>query len=167
MPATVVTLTGTEPEPAGDVAVIWPSESTVKEAAGFDPNFTAVAPSRSAPVTVTDVPPPADPEVVPSAAIVGTGWTSALNPIATVPALNTAAEIPSAGTGSHWSKVPRPEPSPTEAVALMSRPIVWPSLIGIVAAKVCMPAEGTEVTSSLEPENRKLDGESSDIVRKR
>jgi len=53
----------TVPAPAGDVAVIWVAELTVKPAAAVAPNVTAVAPDRLAPVIVTMVPPPRGPPV--------------------------------------------------------------------------------------------------------
>ncbi len=62
VPAGVVTVISTVPaEPAGETAVIWISESTVKLAAAEDPNRTAVAPVNSVPVRVTDVPPATGP----------------------------------------------------------------------------------------------------------
>src|SRR5438093_929159 len=48
---------------AGDVAVIWPSVSTLKEAALTVPNFTELAPVKCEPLIVTDVPPAAGPAV--------------------------------------------------------------------------------------------------------
>ena len=46
--------------PAGEVAVIWVSETTVKVAAAV-PKSTAVAPVKSVPVMVTEVPPAVGP----------------------------------------------------------------------------------------------------------
>ncbi len=63
VPAGVVTVTSTVPVPAGEVAVIWVSEPTVKEVAGLGPKRTALAPVKPVPVMVTDVPPAAGPEV--------------------------------------------------------------------------------------------------------
>ena len=63
MPPVVVTRTSTVPVPAGDVAVIWVAELTVKPVAGVAPKLTAVAPVKFVPVIVTDVPPVAGPEV--------------------------------------------------------------------------------------------------------
>ncbi len=51
------------PVPAGEVAVIEVAELTVKLVALVAPNFTAVAPVKPVPVTVTDVPPAAGPDV--------------------------------------------------------------------------------------------------------
>ena len=48
---------------AGDVAVIWVAELTVKLAAAVAPNVTAVAPVKFVPVIVTVVPPAIGPEV--------------------------------------------------------------------------------------------------------
>ncbi len=63
MPPRLVTVTSTVPAvPAGAVAVIAVSESTVKLAAGAWPNETVVAPVKPVPVTVTAVPPAAGPE---------------------------------------------------------------------------------------------------------
>jgi len=58
VPPVVVTVTSTGPvlDAAGDVAVIDVSLLTVKDA-GVEPKFTALAPVRSVPVIVTDVPP--------------------------------------------------------------------------------------------------------------
>src|SRR5207253_1933861 len=51
VPPTVVTVTSTPPAAcAGDVAVIWPSKSTVKLAAFTAPNFTEVAPVKCEPL---------------------------------------------------------------------------------------------------------------------
>jgi tagatose-1,6-bisphosphate aldolase non-catalytic subunit AgaZ/GatZ len=51
----------TVPPPAGEVAVIWVEEFTVKEVAASAPNFTAVDPVKSVPVITTEVPPPGGP----------------------------------------------------------------------------------------------------------
>jgi len=56
-------VTSTVPVPAGEVAVIEVAELTVKLVALVAPNFTAVAPVKPVPVTVTDVPPAAGPDV--------------------------------------------------------------------------------------------------------
>jgi hypothetical protein len=50
-------VTLTTPLPAGEVAVIWVAELTVKLAASAAPKSTAVTPVKSAPVMTTDVPP--------------------------------------------------------------------------------------------------------------
>jgi hypothetical protein len=63
VPAGVVTVTSTVPEPAGEVAVTWVSETTVKPVAAVDPKLTPVAPVNPVPVIVTSVPPAAGPEV--------------------------------------------------------------------------------------------------------
>jgi hypothetical protein len=60
VPAGVVTAIGPVLAPAGTVAVTWVSELTVN-VADMPLNFTAVAPVKPLPVTVTDV--PAEPEV--------------------------------------------------------------------------------------------------------
>ena len=61
VPPAVVTVMSTFPaEPAGEVAVIWVAELTVKLAA-LEPNLTAVAPVKLVPVMVTDVPPAVEP----------------------------------------------------------------------------------------------------------
>ena len=57
VPPAVTTVTSTTPVPAGLVAVIWVSETTVNAAAWVPPKFTAVAPVKLAPVIVTCVPP--------------------------------------------------------------------------------------------------------------
>src|SRR5579859_2893464 len=62
VPAGVVTVTSTGPEaPAGLVALIWRSETTVTFEAGVEPNLTPVAPVNPQPVIVTPVPPVAGP----------------------------------------------------------------------------------------------------------
>ncbi len=48
---------------AGEVAVIWVSETTVKLVAAVAPKATAVAPVKPVPVMVTVVPPAVGPEV--------------------------------------------------------------------------------------------------------
>ena len=63
VPPAVVTLTSTVPEPAGDVAVIWVGELTVKPVAEVAPNVTAVVPEKPLPVMVTVVPPASGPDV--------------------------------------------------------------------------------------------------------
>ena len=67
MPPAVVTLTSTVPVPAGEVAVIWVAELTVKPVAAVAPNFTAVAPVKLVPVMSTLVPPAVGPDVGESA----------------------------------------------------------------------------------------------------
>ena len=59
VPAGLVTVTWTIPEPAGGVAVIWVAESTINVVAGLAPNVTAVAPLKLVPVIVTVIPPSA------------------------------------------------------------------------------------------------------------
>ncbi len=73
VPPTVVTLTVTEPVPAGDVAVICVAELTVKLAAAVPPNCTAVAPVKLVPVMTTLVPPAAGPDVGARPVTVGAG----------------------------------------------------------------------------------------------
>ena len=48
---------------AGDVAVIWVAELTVKPVAAVPPNVTAVAPEKFVPVMITVVPPVDGPAV--------------------------------------------------------------------------------------------------------
>jgi hypothetical protein len=62
VPTGVVTVTSTIPTvPGGDVVVIDVVLSTVNEAAGVVPNFTAVVPAKFVPVIVMIVPPPGEP----------------------------------------------------------------------------------------------------------
>ena len=61
VPAGVVTVMSTVPVPAGLVAVIWVSESTVMAAALAVPKATSVAPVKPPPVMITTVPPAALP----------------------------------------------------------------------------------------------------------
>jgi len=63
VPPGVVTVTVATPVPAGDVAVMDVAESTTTFVAELAPNFTAVAPVKSVPVMITDVPPAAGPFV--------------------------------------------------------------------------------------------------------
>jgi hypothetical protein len=72
VPPTVVTVTSTTPAlPAGAVAVIDVLEFTVTPVAALDPKSTAVAPVRSVPVIVTDVPPSVGPDVGDTAVTAG------------------------------------------------------------------------------------------------
>ena len=75
-----MTVTSTVPAaPAGAVAVMEVALLTVKVVAAVAPNFTAVAPVKLVPVTVTEVPPVVGPEV---GAHGGDGgrWASATRP---------------------------------------------------------------------------------------
>lgn len=56
-----VTCTVVRVGPAGETAVIEVAELTLKLAALFVPNLTAVTPAKFAPVMVTEVPPAAGP----------------------------------------------------------------------------------------------------------
>ena len=71
VPPGVVTVTSTVPVPAGDVAVIWVGELTVKPVAGVAPKLTAVAAVKLVPVMVTLVPPVVGPAVGEIEATVG------------------------------------------------------------------------------------------------
>jgi hypothetical protein len=71
VPELVVTETGTDPVPAGLMAVIWVVEFTVKLVAAVLPNVTAITPLKFVPVRTTEVPPPAGPEVGLNELIVG------------------------------------------------------------------------------------------------
>ena len=62
MPPGVVTVTSTVPVPVGATAEMDVAETTLKDVAALAPNFTAVAPVKFVPVTVTVVPPEVDPE---------------------------------------------------------------------------------------------------------
>src|SRR4030088_3553992 len=62
-PPGVVTITSTVPAPPGETAVIEVAELTVKLAAGFVPNLTAVAPMKFVPVMLTEVAPAVGPEL--------------------------------------------------------------------------------------------------------
>ena len=62
VPFGVVTVTSTDPDdPAGDTAVTVVDDVTMNDAAGTEPNLTAVAPLKLVPVTVTEVPPAVEP----------------------------------------------------------------------------------------------------------
>src|SRR5690349_5462568 len=98
----VLTLTSTLPGcgPRGAVAVISVSESTVKLAAGVEPNSTAEAPPRFLPVIVTTVPPAIEPDGGETRVISGAGWTSALSSISSPGKVALGATIePSKGVG--------------------------------------------------------------------
>jgi hypothetical protein len=71
VPAAVVSVTSTRPEPAGAVAVIELALTTVKFVAAVVPNFTAVALLKPEPVIVTAVPPPVGPKAGEIAVTVG------------------------------------------------------------------------------------------------
>jgi hypothetical protein len=63
VPTGVVRVTSTGPiDPRGATALMETGDVTVNEDAGTVPNFTAVAPERFAPDTVTAVPPETGPE---------------------------------------------------------------------------------------------------------
>ena len=57
---------------AGEVAVIWVEELTVKPVAAVEPKSTAVAPVKLVPVIVTEVEPEVEPEVGVMEVMVGT-----------------------------------------------------------------------------------------------
>ena len=64
VPPGVMTVTSTVPGAcAGEVAVIWVAETTVKLEAAVAPKWTAVAPVKPVPVMVTEVPPAVGPVV--------------------------------------------------------------------------------------------------------
>jgi hypothetical protein len=93
----VVTVTTTEPFPAGDVAVTEVVLLTVTWLAAFEPNCTLVTPVRLVPVMVTLVPPAAGPEA--GAIAVTTGVEATASAIA-VPVPNAdAPNSVSAATG--------------------------------------------------------------------
>ena len=73
VPSGVVTVTSTDPEPAGAVAVMVVALLTMKDVAGFTPKATAVAPVKLVPLTVTAVPPDAPPVFGARPATVGAG----------------------------------------------------------------------------------------------
>ena len=62
VPLPLVTVTSTEPVPAGETAVMEVAEFTVTEAAGVAPNETVGSPVKPVPVMVTEVPPAAGPK---------------------------------------------------------------------------------------------------------
>ena len=68
-----MTVISTVPLPAGLVAVIWVSLTTVKLLAGVCPNDTLLAPVKPVPVIVTVVPPVVYPLVGVMLVIVGGG----------------------------------------------------------------------------------------------
>ncbi len=76
VPLGVVTVMWTVPpaRSAGEVAVIEVDELTEKAVAGVEPNPTAVASVKLAPVMVTGVPPPGTPATGLTALTVGADW---------------------------------------------------------------------------------------------
>jgi hypothetical protein len=73
VPPGVVTVTSTVPaEPAGEVAVMLVSLTTVTSMAAWVPKLIAVAPVKPVPVMVTDVPPTSGPALGATAVTVGT-----------------------------------------------------------------------------------------------
>ena len=62
VPPAVVTVTSTEPKPAGETAVIDVAELTLKLAALFEPNLTFVTAEKFVPEIVTVVPPACGPD---------------------------------------------------------------------------------------------------------
>jgi hypothetical protein len=73
-PPGVVTSTSTTPAlPAGDEHVIDVGESTVNPAHGVPSTVTALAPVKSVPVIVSDVPPPVGPDDGATDVTVGAG----------------------------------------------------------------------------------------------
>jgi hypothetical protein len=76
VPPAVVTVTSIAPAlPVGVIAVIEVAELTVKLLAATEPNFTDVAPLKSVPVMVTEVPPSVLPPVGEMELTVGAGMT--------------------------------------------------------------------------------------------
>ena len=97
MPPPVVTVTSTVPVPAGDVAVIWVAELTVKPVAGVAPKFTALAPVKLVPVIVTVVPPPVGPAVGERDVTVGAAGVT-VNPVGVVAVVPVSVLGPEAET---------------------------------------------------------------------
>jgi len=86
VPPGVVTVTVTVPAtPVGEVAVIEVAETTTTFVAELAPNFTAVAPVKSVPVMVTEVPPAAGPLVGLSDVTVGAATYVKLTRLLDVP----------------------------------------------------------------------------------
>ena len=75
MPPGVVTVMLTVPVPAGEVALTCVAETTVKLEAAAVPKWTALAPVRLVPVTVTTVPPAVEPLAGFNPLTVGAGVT--------------------------------------------------------------------------------------------
>ena len=73
MPPGPVTVTSTVPDPAGEAAVIDVAELTVTPVAAAPPKETVSPAAKFVPVTVTAVPPDADPEAGETALTVGGG----------------------------------------------------------------------------------------------
>src|SRR6185437_4839869 len=106
LPPSVVTLTVTEPVPAGDSALICVDESTVYEVAGVPPKFTTVAPVKPVPVITTIVPPDSGPLPGARAEIVGTGTYVYVPKDTAVPfavvMLRLTAPVPAGATAVIW-----------------------------------------------------------------
>ncbi len=108
VPAMEVTVTSALPVPAGDTAVIWESDTTVKLAAGVPPNDTDVAPVNPLPVTVTIVPPAVGPDcgLMPVTAGAGAQVNWSALERADVPAMEvtvtSALPVPAGDTAVIW-----------------------------------------------------------------
>src|SRR5208283_830056 len=104
VPPGVVTVTSTVPaEPAGETAVIWVVEVTVKLDAAVVPNITAVAPVNPVPVIVTVVPPATGPAagVIPVTTGTGSYVNSSTGEVALVPpgVVTVTSTVPAEPTG--------------------------------------------------------------------
>ena len=125
VPPAVVTVISTAPAPpAGEVAVIWVAELTVKAVAAVAPNLTAVAPLRLVPVMITVVPPPVGPALgaidVTEGAPTYVNW-SAAEMVETPPGVVTRTSI---------------TPEPAGAVAVMDVDELNVKLVAGVAPKL-------------------------------
>ena len=82
LPPGFVTVTSTDPEPGGAVAVIVVALLTVNDVARFTPKATAVAPVKLLPLTVTALPPDAPPVLGVTAVTAGAGVPPTVTEIA-------------------------------------------------------------------------------------
>jgi hypothetical protein len=91
--AGVVTEIATAPAPAGAIAVIDVSLSTVKDVAAVEPKSTAVAPVNPDPVIVTEVPPAPGPDPGEKRETVGTGDAQMAVELITPPAVLVSSTL--------------------------------------------------------------------------
>ena len=147
VPPGVVTLMSTVPLPAGEVAVTEVELFSVKLVAAVLPNFTAVAPVKFLPVTVTEVPPASGPEVGLTAEMEGTGIYANLSA--------DHAELVPPGVVTLTSTVPLPAGEVAvmvlELLTVKLVAAVLPNLTAVAPVKA-VPVMVTEVPTPAGPE---------------
>src|SRR5438067_473483 len=121
VPPGVVTVTSTAPVPGGDTATIEVAELTVKLLASADPNLTAVAPMRSVPLMVTEVP-PASPPLLGLTLMTAGGGEPLAKPCQPPAETDETPLRPLTGTGTWLASVP-PLPSCPSQLAPQASPM--------------------------------------------